>query len=77
MSYDRNSPDAMFSRIMEKLEKLDEKTDRIEIQTNLTNGRVLGLERWRDIITAKVVGITIATTTILGAVAWVVRHFLL
>jgi hypothetical protein len=76
MSYDQNSPDAMFSRIMEKLDKLDHKTDRIEVQTNLTNGRVGGLERWRDVITAKVVGITIATSTILSAIVWAIQRFI-
>jgi hypothetical protein len=40
VSFDPNSTDAMFSRIMEKLE-------RIEQQTEKTNGRVTALERDR------------------------------
>ena len=76
MSYDKDSPDAMFSRIMEKLEKLDQKTDRIEIQTNLTNGRVTGLERWKDVITAKAAVISAFVSFLMGGIAWAFNRFI-
>lgn len=53
MSFDPNSTDAMFAKVLAKLEEINEKTDRIEAQAIKTNGRVNGLERWRDIVTAK------------------------
>lgn len=76
MSYDPNSTDSMLSRIMEKLEKLDAKTDRIEVQTNLTNGRVTSLERWKDIITAKAAVIAAVTAILIGLADWAVQRFL-
>lgn len=53
MSYDSNSSDAMFSRVLERLERQDASLARIEAGVAKTNGRVNALERWRDIITAK------------------------
>lgn len=76
MSYDPNSTDSMLSRIMEKLEKLDAKTDRIEVQTSLTNGRVTSLERWKDIITAKAAVIAAVTAILIGLADWAVQRFL-
>jgi hypothetical protein len=76
MSYDKDSSDAMFSRIMEKLEKLDQKTDRIEVQTNLTNGRVTGLERWKDVITAKAAVISAFVSFLMGGIAWAFNRFI-
>jgi len=50
MSYDPNSPDAMFSRILEKLDEQDKILARIESQTTKTNGRVSKLENehWKQ-----------------------------
>ncbi len=75
MSYDPNSQDSVFTRIMEKLEKLDKQTDRIEHQVRLTNGRVTGLERWKDVITAKVAGVAAVTSVLIGGLAWVLERF--
>lgn len=45
MSYDPNSTDSMFSKIMERLDKQDITLERIERQTVKTNGRVTELEQ--------------------------------
>ena len=86
MSYDPNSTDAMFSRV---LARLDEQ-DRAAIKTNndflvilgeirneakRTNGRVTELERWRDIITAKTAAIAGGISATIGAAAWLFQHF--
>jgi hypothetical protein len=76
MTYDPHSDDSMFSKIMTRLDALDAKLDRIEDQTIKTNGRVGGLERWRDVITAKVAVISAATSFVMGGIAWAVDRFL-
>lgn len=75
MSYDQNSPDAMFSRILERMDRQDQSLGRIETAVNKTNGRVLSLERWRDIITAKVAMIAAGTSFIMGGIAWAIDRF--
>jgi hypothetical protein len=65
MSYDENSNDAMFSRIIAKLEEQDRtserargemisRLERIEGQTIKTNGRVGNLEKWQTEMKARV-----------------------
>jgi len=76
MTYDPHSDDSMFSKIMTRLDALDAKLDRIEDQTIKTNGRVGGLERWRDVITAKVAAISAVVSFLMGGVAWAFNHFL-
>jgi hypothetical protein len=75
MTYDPHSDDSMFSKIMTRLDALDAKLDRIEDQTIKTNGRVGGLERWRDVITAKVAVISAATSFVMGGIAWALNRF--
>jgi len=55
MSYDPQSTDAMFSRIVQSLE-------RIETQVNKTNGRVSSLEGWRDDLKARIALISLAVS---------------
>lgn len=63
--YDPNSQDAMFSRIMQRLDTIDHTTQRIEKQARLTNGRVTALERekWHQR------GIVVGVSAVIGA-AW-------
>jgi hypothetical protein len=87
MSYDENSNDAMFSRILGRLDQQAKETaafraDLLQVLGELrnevkqTNGRVLSLERWRDVITAKVAVISVVVSFIMGGIAWAFNHFL-
>lgn len=76
MSYDPNSQDSMFSRIMEKL-------DRIEAQTVKTNGRVTSneaeigqLKRDREVNKARTAGIAAGVSAVMGAIIWAAKTFL-
>lgn len=86
MSYDENSTDAMFSRIIARLDRQAEDTaqHRAELlavltevrnEVKLTNGRVRSIERWRDVITAKVAVIAAVTSFLMGGIAWALNHF--
>jgi hypothetical protein len=48
--YDPNSTDAMFSRILQRLDTISATTERTEEQAKITNGRVTALEneKWRQ-----------------------------
>ena len=72
-NYEPNSSNAMFATILNELKVLNEKTDRIEAQTVRTNGRVSGIERWRDVVTAKTAGIALAVSAIVGIIEWVTK----
>lgn len=73
MSYDPNSADAMFARILERNDSQDRKLDQILSQVKQTNGRVTLLERWRDILTAKVAVIAgIGSIVTTAALKWFV-----
>jgi hypothetical protein len=76
MSYDPHSEDSMFSKILTRLDTLNAKLDRIEEQTIKTNGRVTGIERWRDVITAKVAVVSAAVSFVMGGIAWAFDRFL-
>ena len=64
--YDPNFTDAMFSRIVQSLE-------RIEAQVVKTNGRVSSLEAWRTDLKARIALISIAVS----GVGSLVAHWLL
>lgn len=51
--YDPNSADAMFARILQRMDAQDQTLGRIEGKVDKTNGRVNALERWRDVVSAK------------------------
>lgn len=63
MSYDPQSNDAMFSRVLAKLDEINDKADRIEAQAIKTNGRVTALERWRDVVNTRAVMIAGAVSS--------------
>jgi hypothetical protein len=74
-NYNQNSTDAVLSRITEKLDELGRKMDRIEVQTIKTNGRVSGIERWRDVVNARVGVIAAAISGLITFAAWVIQRF--
>lgn len=55
----------MFAKVLAKLEEINSKADRIEVQAIKTNGRVNTLERWKDIVTAKVALVAGISATII------------
>lgn len=62
MTFDRNSPDAVFSHILTRLDSQDQTLARIEAGVNKTNGRVnkLERERWFQRGAAAVIGAAFA-----------------
>ena len=72
--YDPQSTDAMFSRIIQRLDAQDEALRRIEEQTVKTNGRVSALERWRDVTTAKVAVMSAGVSSAIAFGAWLIKY---
>ena len=87
-SYNENSNDAMFSKLLSRLEAQDKMTkihfqhvtEQLEViatQTKLTNGRVTKLEQWRDAINTKVAVIasciSIAFSVLYLAIQWFLK----
>lgn len=70
--YDPQSPDAMFSRIIARLDAQDEVLKRIEGHVVKTNGRVSVLERWRDVVTTKAATVSAGV----AVAAWLLERFL-
>ncbi len=64
--FNPNSHDAMFAKILTRMDAQDQKLDAILEQATCTNGRVGHLERWRDDIKAKVAVVSAGSS---GAVA--------
>lgn len=62
MSYDPQSNDAMFARILEEIRHLNVKVDEIREQVYKTNGRVTSLEhdKWYQRGVVAIIGIAIA-----------------
>ena len=62
MSYDPQSNDAMFARILEEIRHLNVKVDEIREQVYKTNGRVTALEhdKWYQRGVVAIIGIAIA-----------------
>lgn len=60
----RDSADAWFARLDEKLDNLKEDVASVKIQTTKTNGRVTALEAWRN----RIVGVIIFLGAVIGLV---------
>lgn len=74
MSYDPNSIDAMFARILQRMDTQDEILGRIESQTTRTNGRVSKLEQWRTDIRARVAVISAGISGAIGLAGWLLSR---
>ena len=75
MSYDEHSTDAMFSKLLERMNHQDAALYRIEAGVDKTNGRVTRLEHWRDIITAKVSMIALTVSGAVGVAGWLLNIY--
>lgn len=71
--YDPNSTDAMFARILQRLEAQDKLLEQIASGVAKTNGRVTALERWRDVLTAKVAMVSGCVSAAVAAGAWIIK----
>lgn len=74
MDFNPNSPDAMFSKVLQRLDTQDEILGRIERGVAKTNGRVTVLERWRDVTTAKTAVIASVISLMVGIASWLFSH---
>ena len=73
--YDPQSLNANLARIFVKLEQIETTCVEIKAEAKNTNSRVIGLESWRDVVTAKVAGISAAVSATVGLVIWLIKTF--
>lgn len=73
MNVDPNSTDAWFARIEQRLTGQDSVLARIEAQVAKTNGRVTGLESWKESIRGRIAGWTAAAIVVGSVVGWAVE----
>ena len=71
MSYDPQSSDAMFSRVMQRLEDQDHTLSQILIEVRKTNGRVTSLETTRAVTKGQIALISVLVSAAFAFVSWV------
>jgi hypothetical protein len=74
--YDPNSIDATLSRILTLQEAQDRKTDAILEQVTRTNGRVSALERFKEMLTAKITVIAAMVAALFSGLLWALKYYL-
>jgi len=75
-TYEPNSLDATLARIIANQEAADKKADAILEQVTRTNGRVSVLERWREIVTAKIAVVAATIAAAFSALTWAAKYYL-
>lgn len=76
MSYDPMSTDAMFSRVLQRLDTQDATLSAILAEVRRTNGRVSSLEEWRLTTKIKVATVSALVSAGVGGMAWVISVLL-
>ena len=71
MSYDPQSSDAMFSRVMQRLDNQDTTLDKILLEVRKTNGRVTSLETTRAVTRGQIALISLLVSGAFAFVSWV------
>jgi hypothetical protein len=74
MSYDPHSSDAMFSRVMTRLDKQDETLTQILAEVKKTNGRVTRLETENAVTKGKVAAVSALVSAVVGFAGWLLSH---
>lgn len=70
MTYDPNSSDAMFSRLMNRLDTQDDTLKQILSEVRKTNGRVTKLETEGAVTRGKVAAVSALVSAAVGFVGW-------
>ena len=73
MHYDPNSMDAMFARVMGRLDQQDKTLTEILTEVRKTNGRVTVLETAKAVTAGRIALIYVASSGFIGAAAWVIN----
>lgn len=72
MSYDSTSSDAMFSRVIQRLDTQDGVLTEILAEVKKTNGRVRSLEDWRLATKIKIAVVSAGVSASVAFVMWIV-----
>lgn len=72
--FNPNSHDATFARVLARMDEQDRKLDSILAHVEKTNGRVTGLEVWREVLKARVGLISAGISAVVAATAWALDH---
>lgn len=81
MSYDPDSNDSMFTRIIQHLEAADDRAlkqstevlaalNELRLEVKATNGRVRQLELWRAVVTTKTATIATGASVGVAVLVW-------
>jgi len=70
MDYNPNSPDALFSRVMNRLDNQDQTLAQILAEVRKTNGRVTKLETAEAVTKGKVAMVSALVSAMVGFAGW-------
>lgn len=76
MTYDSNSQDALFSRILTRLDQQDNTLATILAEVRKTNGRVTKIETERAVERGKLAVIAALISGAVGVAGWAISTFL-
>jgi hypothetical protein len=71
MTYDPNSTDAMFSRVLNRLDTQDDTLKQILAEVKKTNGRVTKIETENAITKGKVAAVSALVSGVVAIIGWV------